>query len=53
MEVKKIIMKEYTVTCWASEEIIVEAENEQEAEELATEQCRFPYVDYCDIDEST
>lgn len=46
-----IIMKEYKVTCWASEEIFVEAENKQEAEELATEQCGFPYVDYCEIEE--
>lgn len=30
---------------------IREAENKQEAEELATEQCGFPYVDYCEIEE--
>lgn len=43
-------MKEYKVTCWASEEIIVQAESEKQAEELAVEQCRFPYVDYCETD---
>lgn len=45
-------MKEYKVTCWASEEIIVEAENKQEAEKLAIEQCRFPYVDYWEIEDA-
>ena len=44
-------MKEYKVTCWTSEEIIVEAENEIEAEELAVERCQFPYVDYCEVDD--
>lgn len=44
-------MKQYKVTCYASEEIFVEAENEEEAEEMAVDQCRFPYVDYCEIDE--
>ena len=43
-------MKEYKVTCWASEEIVVEAENEDEAEEIAVEKCCFPYVDYCEVD---
>ena len=45
-------MKEFKVTCWASEEIVVEAENEEQAEEIATEKCRFPYVDYCEVDEA-
>lgn len=44
-------MKEYKVTCWASEEIIVEAENKEEAEQLAVEECRFPCIDYCEVDE--
>lgn len=44
-------MKEFKVTCWASEEITVEAENEEQAEEIAVEQCRFPNVDYCEVDE--
>lgn len=43
-------MKEYKVTCWASEEIFIKAENEEETEQLAAEQCRFPYVDYCEVD---
>lgn len=45
-------MKEYTVICWASEEVSVDAENEEEAKELAAEKCRFPYVDYCDAYEN-
>ena len=44
-------MREYRVTCWASEEIIVEAKNEAEAEQFATEQCQFPYIDYCEVDD--
>lgn len=44
-------MKEYKVTCWASEEVVVEAENKEQAEEIAVEKCQFPYVDYCDTDE--
>lgn len=36
-------MKEYKVICWASEE---------EAEMVAVEKCGFPYVDYCEVDES-
>ena len=44
-------MKEYKITCWASEEIVVEAENAEEAEKIAVEECRFPYVDYCEVDE--
>ncbi len=44
-------MKKYKVTCWASEEIELEAENEEEAENLASAMSRFPYVDYCDVEE--
>lgn len=44
-------MKKYKVTCWASEEIELEAENEEDAEILAASMCRFPYVDYCEVDE--
>lgn len=44
-------MKEYRVKCWTSEEIFVEAENEEEAKELAVEQCQFSFVDYCEVDE--
>lgn len=47
----KKMMNEYIVTCWASEQIIVEAENEEEAEQIAAEQCRFPCIDYCEVDE--
>lgn len=41
-------MKEFVVKCWASEEIVVESENEEEAKELALEECQFPWVDYCE-----
>ncbi len=44
-------MKEYTVTCWASQEIIVEAESKEDAEEIAINECTFPYIDYCTVDE--
>lgn len=44
-------MKEYIVKCYASEEIIVEAENREEAERIAVDECNFPYVDYCEVDE--
>lgn len=44
-------MKEHKVICWASEKIVVEVENEEEAEKIAVEKCRFPYVDYCEIEE--
>lgn len=44
-------MKEFTVTCWASEEISVEAETEEQAKEIASEQCQFQWVDYCEVDE--
>ncbi len=43
-------MKEYKVTCWASEEIVIEAESIEEAEEIAVEKCSFSYVDFCEID---
>lgn len=45
-------VKEYTVTCWASQEIIVEAESKEEAEEIASNECAFPHVDYCTVDEN-
>lgn len=35
-------MKRWTVTVWASEEIEVEAETKEEAEEKAVEECQFP-----------
>lgn len=42
----------YIVTCWASQEIEVEdANNEEDAERIALEECRFPYVDYCEVEE--
>lgn len=44
-------VKEYTVTCWASQEIIVEAESKEDAEEIAVNECTFPYIDYCTVDE--
>lgn len=40
-----------TVTCWASQEIIVEAESKEDAEEIAVNECTFPYIDYCTVDE--
>lgn len=45
-------MKEYKVICWASEEIVVDAESKEEAEMVAVEKCGFPYVDYCEVDEN-
>ena len=39
----------YTIACYAREEIEVEADSEEEAEQIAVEQCIFPYVDYCEI----
>lgn len=38
--------KEYRVICWASEEFYVEACSEEEAKQIAAQQCQFPYVDY-------
>jgi hypothetical protein len=38
----------YKIICWASEVIEVEADSEEEAEELAVESCCFPWVDYCE-----
>lgn len=44
-------MKEFEVICWASEKIIVEAENEEDAEKIASEMCNFPQIDYCEVNE--
>ena len=41
----------FKVICHATEEIEVEAENLEEAELLAAEECIFPYVDYCETEE--
>lgn len=43
--------KTYEITCWASEKIVVKAKTKEEAEELATEKCIFPYVDYLEVEE--
>lgn len=45
------MMKRWCVTVVASEEIEVEAETKEEAEELAAEQSNFSIVDYCTVEE--
>lgn len=44
-------MKTYKVTVWCCEEIEVEAETEEEAEELAIYKSRLPYAEYCETEE--
>ena len=39
--------------CYATEEVEVEADSQEEAELIAVEQCIFPYVDYCEIVEES
>ena len=45
-------MKEYIVKCYTSEEVIVRAENKEDAERIAVDECNFAYVDYCEVDET-
>ncbi len=44
-------MKRWLVTVYASEEIEVEADTSDEAEEKAAEESRFPIVDFCEAEE--
>ena len=44
-------MPRYRVTVWASYDTEVEADSQEEAEELAVEEAPFPYGDYCDTEE--
>jgi len=44
-------MPRYSVTVWASYETEVEADSQDEAEELATAEVPFPWTEHCDIDE--
>lgn len=41
----------YKVTAFATYETEVEASSIEEAEEIAAEECPFPYVDYCETEE--
>lgn len=38
----------YKVTVYVSQEIEVEADSQEDAEKIATEQTPFPWVDYCE-----
>lgn len=40
----------YKVTIYATYEIEIEANTKDEAEEIAVEECPFPYVDYCETE---
>lgn len=44
-------MPSYTVRVFASQIISVEAEDEEQAKELASENSYFSAVDYCEIEE--
>ena len=44
-------MARYRVTVWASYETYVEANSQDEAEELAAEEAPFPWADYCETGE--
>ncbi len=44
-------LKRWLVTVYASEEIEVEADTSDEAEEKAAEESRFPIVDFCEAEE--
>ena len=44
-------MKTFEVTVWASYTTQVEANSEDEAQEIAVEEAPFPYADYYEIDE--
>ena len=44
-------MARYSVTAWASFETEVEAETQEEAEEKAINESRFPYADHCETEE--
>ena len=44
-------MARYSVTVWASFETEVEAGTQEEAEEKAISESRFPYADYCETEE--
>ena len=39
------------MTVWASYETEVEANSQEEAEEIAVEESPFPYADYCETEE--
>ena len=44
-------MKTWMVTVYANEEIEVEADTKEQAEEIAAEESRFVSVDYCEATE--
>lgn len=44
-------MARYKVEVWASYETEVEAETQEEAEEKAINESRFPYADFCETEE--
>ena len=44
-------MKKFNITVWASYETEVEANSQEEAEEIAVEESPFPYADYCETEE--
>lgn len=44
-------MKRWSVLVYASEEIEVEAETKEVAEEMAAEESKFDVVDYCEVTE--
>lgn len=44
-------MAEYKVTCYAIEEIFVDAKSEEEAKLLAIEECSFSCIDCCEVEE--
>lgn len=45
-------MANFKVTVWASYETEIEANTKEEAEEMAVEEAPFPYVDYCETEET-
>lgn len=45
-------MANFKVTVWASYETEIEANTKEEAEEMAVEEAPFPYVNYCETEET-
>ena len=46
-----IDIKTFKITVWSSSETEIEAETQEEAEEIAIDNSRFSYADYCETEE--
>lgn len=44
-------MPRFSITVWASYETEVEADTQDEAEEMAGDEAPFPYYDYCETEQ--